>query len=404
MSFERIKWKSLSMKSNFLSSLVCIFFVQWLICCSKKESSSAEHFTSVAPTCSEEATSGKTISPECYKEKAKKASASTGSAVPTFSEANIKNINVPIIKSLKSTTTKIFWVTTTSFYRAIWLDVQSGGFMRLPPGDARGADLRDVIKGITEPSQASAHQPIPPPVRVGETMITFSILGHAFTPAIEAPTFGTAVLSSSGVDQQGPVAPPDNYKLVYEHVGVDLNEILKECASPEGAESARMQNKCGKYQQYTRSGSLKIQDLFNKKNVAIWKPVPPEGYKCLGYLATNGQNQKPYTNFDSSGEYVEQGMDYAMYCVQDKYVVEGKLSKPVLTLPYLSKGISFFATIVPKDDKGYGANLFHVVNVEDKDNLASVFEKEKVYVLNKDFIEILNADGSTQEQASPSPK
>lgn len=347
-------------------------------------------------------------------------------AVPNFDYANLGNDfnrekiqkqklpkefeDVPLIVKLVPT------------YRPIWYDLRGelwaefnrfiGAFQ-----DVIEAPLQEVgeyVNNVIRPPDAdltkemSIYQPLHTYTvfEFDDQPLQFYIVGHAANPKVQFPLTPTLVISPSPYvkENMNAIAPPKNYELVYERDGNFTQDALNRCSKTqmEAYEGKKqypdieiLTRDCegiipgmlmGSYNQATGTYSDAFDELFKKQSVAIWKPIPQDGYKCLGHIATNGSKNKPYTEKDFSQSLVDIGVSqkYAMYCIKEEYVVKGKL-KGLVT----NDGQITIFKIEAADDSGYDdGNMFYAMSgLPSKKKINEA--EEDLWVLKKESIKVL---------------
>ena len=143
--------------------------------------------------------------------------------------------------------------------------------------------------------------------------------------------------------------------------------------------------------------------LLQHSSVRFWRPIPDDGYECLGDVVTNTLAKPQFVDDNDTSPF----RDYrevtraAVYCVKKDLVVPGVLKPENLIM---QDGKVFLYKIVAANDLvGYSSgNLFYAVNkmVNGQPDIAS----PKVFVLKRDKIfemAPLKFDAKTYE---PKPK
>ena len=141
------------------------------------------------------------------------------------------------------------------------------------------------------------------------------------------------------------------------------------------------------------------QQMFDVLAVFFWKPVPYSGYQCLGHISSNGQGNMPVTELDVNQEYSGLGTSLnpsaeleAMYCVQQKYVVEGRIGD--LLMQSADKTVAIFE-VRAKDSTGFDNGHLFYAQPCPSGVLADCPVTEKVYVLNSANVLDIGVEGSS---------
>ncbi len=104
-----------------------------------------------------------------------------------------------------------------------------------------------------------------------------------------------------------------------------------------------------------------------RDDVGIWRPVPPEGFVCLGAVGHGGNHDKPSVN--------------EIWCVNQTLVVEGRIGQLIWNDVHSGAKADFAAwQVLPNllSDDEYTGAFIGVNNYE--------FPKEKVYVIAKNAV------------------
>lgn len=322
---------------------------------------------------------------------------------------------------------KIFLIQNIDAYRPIWLNLDHNVDWG---GDDAGRDGEyrwQIGTQGTKDKQLSIHQPLSSIAGSDNLSASmergddFKVIGHAISPNLQFPETPTAVLSLYAISYQSPegaaLRAPMAYQQVYDKLGPLTEDLFAACqrlgeaAQNQEAPDLADQERCNmvtaggsniwdylnvQMQGSTMTGVGSLEDFYQKQSLVIWKPIPPPGYQCLGQMISNTPDQ-PSTSGDAGGyyaqvrqtlvqdqfgNYMEQSsLDYPMYCVQEKYLVEAKLQF------YAGNGGVDLFKVVPKDEQGIGnTNLFWAFPQELSSEERS---KVKVYTLNKDYVKVL---------------
>ena len=359
--------------------------------------------------------------------------------VPNFDQANLESrFNREKLKKLKIpdeyNEIKII-AKSVEFYRGIWLDLRkqvwkgfddfserfSGSFSSLINDPQVSDYFLDIFDSGDKPKvkKISVWQPLQTPTLLDfapDMPLTFYLPGHLAVPKIEQPTTKTIVMTPNPfLEGNAAIAPPEDYELIYKKSGEFTEDVLAMCSKidqdmatgesvlpdiedqtycdtilPGTLMGHRTEGgtRVGNYNPYTGTYNNAFDELFKKQSAALWKPIPQAGYKCLGHISTNGKMEKPYTEKDFAQSVVEVGVSerYAMYCVQEEYVVKGKLFLP----PLVTDGEITIFRIVSDDPDGFDdANLFYAHKGRPS---SEELKKVEVWVLNKKFVKFLPDD------------
>ncbi len=346
---------------------------------------------------------------------------SRSSSIPNYQSGDLGsnfNRNAPQKLNLKPTAdaNKVFLVQLINSYRPVWYDLATAG----------DSSAVWTLAG-KKTTSVSVFQPIASFAGSNELAVSaergdsFKIIGHTLSPSLTFPPYPTAVLSLYAISSQDPlsaaISPPMAYQKVYSRLGPMTEDLLLACkkvneAYKEGGSPSHTDD--SKCKQVTAGGSsiydfLNVQmggstttgvgDLstyYQLQTLVIWKPIPPAGYQCLGQIVTNTTDQ-PQTIADAAGIYAQYQQtlgvdqngnlqaqaqwDYPVYCVQQKYLVEGTLHE------LASNGSVNLYSIVPKDSKGLAnTNVFWALPTSTS---STEFNNTKVYLLNTDYVKLL---------------
>jgi hypothetical protein len=365
--------------------------------------------------------------------------------VPNYQSADLgKNFNTSSPNKLfikpVADKDKIFLVQLINAYRPIWLNLSKkledrNGFWKMETAffhaldnSIVGAWSKDSFPSLeTQTDTMSIHQPLVS-VAGSEDMASsaergddFKTIGHTFSDALTYPSLPTAVLSLYAIPYDDPnaaaLSPPIAYKNIYNRIGPLTEDVLASCkrvneaytkgAFPEQADNLACNgvtsggSGISNYLNVQMGGNTftgvgSLDNFYQMQTLNIWMPVPPAGYQCLGLIVTNTPDQ-PATSADAGGVYAQSQMtfgtsqtgqlqeqakwDYPVYCVLQKYVVEGQLA------PLASNGEVDIYRIAVKDPNGISnQNLFWAFPTATPDADRQAL---KVYVLNKNFVKQL---------------
>lgn len=335
---------------------------------------------------------------------------------------------------------KVFLIQLIHAYRPVWLNLtkkleETSGFWSFMAGVNAAADST-FLESFSKEAFAhpevrtegmSVHQPIASMggsddmAASAERQDDFKVIGHTVSNSLNFPTLGTAVLSLYAIPPSDPLAlsisSPSDYTKVYSRLGPLTEDLMDACRRvyekqskghfPEAADTLKCDmvtaggTKIFTYlnvqmQGNTMTGVGDLEEFFKRQTLVIWKPVPPPGFQCLGMVVTNTPD-KPATTADAagiaaqyqstlvkdqSGNYQETAKwDYPVYCVQSKYVVEGKI------IPMVTNGeVDFYRVGAKNADGVANTNLFWAFpsSATEAERQAS-----KVYVLNKKYVRLL---------------
>lgn len=354
-----------------------------------------------------------------------------------------KNASQKLITKPAEDKDKVFILQRINAYRPIWLNLaknlsDTSGFWKWIYGISDSVESSGI--GFVEEwsresferpkvttDKTSIYQAIPTfagsddMAKSAERGDDFKIIGHTLSQTLNFPNYLTGVLSLYAISPQDPlsaaISPPMGYKKIYYKLGPLTEDLLQACMNVQKAsEKHRMPDagdmqKCDMARQgsdsifdylnvqmggNTMTGVGDLSNYFQMQTLVIWQAIPRSGYQCLGQVVTNttdqpatssdpggiyAQNQQTF-GVDENGNYVEMSKaDYPIYCVQQKFLVEGKLQ------PITTNGSIDFYRVTAKDDTGYpNANLFWAVpsNTSEADR-----KNIKVYVLNKKYLKVL---------------
>lgn len=282
-----------------------------------------------------------------------------------------------------------------------------------------------VTADQTKLSNISTHQPLQVPTLLpfDDEPIQFYLAGHAKENALAEPCDGTLVLSPSPypANNEKALAPPIDYEQIYLRQGRTLKEEFAQCyeniqklvTGEIVLPPIEQQTKCdlmfqgvvlaevngefigGSYNPQSQTGNNAFEALIQKESVAIWRPQPKEGYKCLGDVTTNGKNSKPFNERDhfnnspgilDSANATGQQDRYAMYCIKEELLVRGKIDPASM----ISDGtVTIFE--ITKDEEnapdGYAfGNFFYSMKgpaPASKAAMDELVEKTEVWVLDR---------------------
>lgn len=263
---------------------------------------------------------------------------------------------------------KIFWAQQVSVYRSIWFDALA---------------------------EVTIHQPLLMPIVMAGNILQFKYIGFTYHLDYDQPEFSTTILALNGRDPQA-FAVPTGFELVFERQqGLDFNEIYQKCYGVEGELVPEWINKCRfLVKSTTEDGRMKAEEFLRRRNIAVWRPIPPEGYKCLGYLVTNsgtGSPNEPILNIDQTGIYsYRHGIEYApTFCVSEQYLAPGKPGrKHRLPYHYDDGSYGVFFLVEPESaDTGFSSNLFMVVRVNNPAQEQARLDAVETWVLKASVVQ-----------------
>ncbi|MFK7825218.1 MAG: hypothetical protein AB8G05_13770 [Oligoflexales bacterium] len=284
--------------------------------------------------------------------------------------------------------------------------------------------FRNWFKNDKKVINMSTHQP-----RQAKTILDFDdeplqfyLGGHTHVPGLHDPCSGTMVMTPSPYteDNQTAIAPPLNYDEIYTQIGRTSEEEFNACLEyfdklqETGIPRVEVQEKCEILFQglsmvtYNSQGGTYnngFDELIQKESVAIWRPKPQEGYKCLGDVTTNGNNNKPFTEKDHAQGIADVPVNYkyAMYCVKEEFVVKGKIDINSM----ISDGnVSIFKIINDEENApdGYAdGNFFYTrkgPTPSSPEALKNLAESTEVWVLNKKHTVFVEDDTISEKHES----
>jgi hypothetical protein len=272
---------------------------------------------------------------------------------------------------------------------------------------------RPVFLNLIEKPEAFAiYQPMPI-TQVRKTgnnaqIDSYYIAGHAYSAQLGYPNHATLMLAYN--TDPNVLAPPKSYSRIwYKEVSQKANDLFAKCEEMGGGHDGSYPNMSattmcqGLGSSVSSSFGVTIfnyQQLFDILGVFFWKPIPYEGFQCLGHISSNGSGNMPVSVLDVNQQFTGLGTSYnpsitvsAMYCVKNDYVVEGKIGN--ILLQSADKSLILYE-IIPKDSNGFDSgNLFYAQSCPSRIP-ANCPVKEKVYVLNKNYLIDVGVEGSSR--------
>lgn len=246
-----------------------------------------------------------------------------------------------------------------------------------------------------------------------DDVVDFFAVGHLAVPMkTNTPLATTATLSPNpyieNIENDEIFAKyltePKQYIPVFVKTSKDENSLIKEChlhyASTKFVFPINEQKKCdvllGGLSNANFEGS-NTNDGFSrmiyKQSVTIWKPCPRKGYKCLGYVATNGPGYQPSTEFDHIHLLKEPTsldntqVKAAMFCVREDALAPGKLEK------IYEGGTNYqleVSRVIPQSTDGItNLNFFVAKNLGAQEKECLFQKNNEYYVLKKQRVEEL---------------
>lgn len=270
-------------------------------------------------------------------------------------------------------------------------DSDKDGFLYTP---SYKPDEKNVMEGPDGSiMRISIHQAMPDAVTLKPVDVAmgtqFHVVGHTVYREAKFPPYSSPVVSVYNAKDPDAMKPPKRYVEVYRLQGLDVTDLIKRCiemqekqAKAAGAHGSMPPVTdtiyCGimlqgmgaltSYEAALQGQSNLSIDYFTKKlSVYIWRPIPPEGYQCLGDVVTNTAvppgNLSDTMNMASqigSAEYsqMSQTQEYATYCIKQAYLAEGRMFE------YFHNDEVAIYAVGPKGNDGYDAKsgFFHAVN------------------------------------------
>ena len=204
---------------------------------------------------------------------------------------------------------------------------------------------------------------------------------------------------------QAAIAPPLDYEEIYTRIGRTSEDELNQCIeefeklqkNPTALPAVEKQEKCDvlfqgllmtTYNQHSGTFNNGFDELIQKESVAIWRPKPQEGYKCLGDITTNGKNNKPFTERDHAQSVVDVPVSerYAMYCVKEEFVVRGKIDINSMITDGEGAIFRIINDFENEPDGLADGNFFYTIRGSvptSQEALKTLAENTEVWVLNK---------------------
>ncbi len=135
--------------------------------------------------------------------------------------------------------------------------------------------------------------------------------------------------------------PPAGYKIFGYYIQKDYN-------APEGrAVAVKVSSDFEKegFLAYPSGYTLIWHDAGGNTGAAVWRPIPPPGYRCLGDVVTFGRNEPDRKE---------------IVCVMESLVTEGKLGNPIWDNKESNaiREITLYSIAPDNPDKGFSLNLF----------------------------------------------
>ena len=299
----------------------------------------------------------------------------------------------------------------TDYHRSIWFDVS------------------DTDKNLfTSPktskvAKVSTHQPLQDYSIINsyDEPLEFFLGGHSFVHGIKYPCYGTMVMTPSPFledeqEYQTAILPPEDFEEIYTQIGRSSEDELNKCLDvfDEVQRGEKIfpdiddQERCEVLFQGLEEVTFNSQDssrnnafniLFQKESVAIWRPKPQEGYRCLGDVTTNGDNNEPFSESDHAQAIDQLPVDLlnfraATYCVKEEFAVRGKLD---ITSAVSDGNVTIFRIINDRENapEGYAfGNYFYTRKgkMPSENELEKIVEDTKVWVINKEHVAFIEDD------------
>lgn len=313
---------------------------------------------------------------------------------------------------------KIFQISRVPYYRIMWMNLSKETWADTVhhwvnnnianPLTEAGATAPLPGDAYKQPDQISVFQPMP---RLRQDAIEnggYHVVGYTVHAKLSMPSYPTAVLATMPGEKPDVWAEPDDYELVYSQGVPGYPEMYEECLSPEAQKKigidTTLQEKCAGYlpeifgnfsninqSSYSIDGSgmpTRWKNWFDVITIGIWRPIPRKGYGCLGYVASNGELDKPKVEMADPRYGVSYQTEQAgTYCIREEYLVEGMLGSLIAKT---KDGKVAFYEIRAKDPKvGYDkSNFFYAKAIPELPSQ----KDEKLWVLKKEILKELEDD------------
>jgi hypothetical protein len=297
------------------------------------------------------------------------------------------------------------------FYRILWMNLTQktwGDTVNKWGGKLVGDPLSQVGIGATprpdfvEPGSIAIFQPMPP-LRDEAIETGYRVLGHTVQASLGLPTYPTALFALMPGEKDPLMAEPDDFELLYSEGALGYNELYAKCLSPKNQMKVyvitELQTYCADYlpeiygnisnthvsgyQVDPNSGPVRWKNWFDVLTVAIWRPLPREGYGCLGFFATNGEGGKPKSEmvdpeYGPSGAQSEMGQ---AYCLKEDLLSPGELGEAIGQTR--NGKITFHKIRAKNPEEGYDeTHFFYAKKTADQDI------KDKLWVVKKSILKI----------------
>lgn len=309
---------------------------------------------------------------------------------------------------------KVFMISRVPYYKIIWMNLTQKNWADSAHNWAVNNISQPLSKGgfagagdiAQQPDRISIFQPIPELKIEAIAQGGFRVVGYAANNKLALPSFSTAVLAATPDQKSDIWAQPSDYQMIYNQGKPAYQELSEKCLTQEAQMeifvNTQLYDICsgylpeifGNYLNTVNSNSYSIdgsgapvrwKDWFKAINVAIWRPIPPSGYSCLGYLASNDGLDKPKIEMaDPQSGPSSRSEQAALYCIKSSYVVEGILGEEIGKT--IDGKVAFYKIKAKDPTVGYDdANFFYAKAypelAEQKD--------EKLWVLKKNILRVL---------------
>ena len=304
---------------------------------------------------------------------------------------------------------KVFQVSRVPYYRILWMNLSQSTWtdtvhhwinnnLATPLSNA-GATAPLPYDAHQDPDQISIFQPMPRLRTDALEQGGYRVVGYTAHASLTMPSFPTAVLAAVPGQPADIWTQAADYELVFSLGVPGYPQLYEQCLTQEAqiamAVNTQLQDICSGYlpeifgnfsninqSSYSIDGSgapTRWKNWFDVITIGIWKPVPPPGYKCLGYAASNGELDKPKVEL-ANPQYgpTYQSEQAGLYCIKEDYVTEGRIGRLIRRT---KDGRVALYRIRAKDPKiGYDkANFFYAKAFPP----LKLQKDEKVWVLKK---------------------